>query len=983
MLGTLLLIGLTAAPTGAPADTAGDGARRLVREARIAVEGDSAPAVMARWSARLAPDSTDRAALLVLATAARLSYDDPTATRLYRRLLPPPRSSADAYTDYARLGLARLAFDRTDMPESDSLARAALAGARARHDRIAEGEALLAVADARMDEDAPVGMAYLDSARRAPPGTATELLAEVGCRRVRLAFRSGATLRPSELAAALGYARRAGARRAESQCLRTAAIDFWTRGLEDSAVVLLRQSAELQRAVRDRRSLAFTLTTLADLYRDRGAYGESRAAANESLAQASASHYVSGEALATQMLGTLAYSLRDIPTAARQLDRAYALYGTLNDSADQMNVRSWQANIARDEGDLAGARRLTREVIAEARREDAVPWTVDLFQALADIEILAGDWPAAAAALDTAEQVLRAHGTETWQGKLVYQRGRLALRRGDLDSAETIFRRYLRRLGPEDRLRQHETRAYLAEILARRGHLAAAEQELTAASDALDAWRATLDDQELRRFAFQATATDESDRNSSVPRVLAALAAGGRTEAAFALAERRRARELGDRLLAASALDARSPEGPSDASSARAVTGSVTRATTAAGIAGLLPDDGTVLVEYVTGALGAPTTAFVITRRGGPPRAHILPPADSLAGPIGRFVALVAKGEVATRDARALGGVLVDPVLAGLGPEVVRLVIVPDGPLHRVPWDALRLADGRWLVERYAVGLAPSAGALAVLWQRSRTAAPADSLRLLAMGDPDFGRLASRDTELFAAAGGLPPLPASGAEARLVARYAPHAELRLGADASAAWLRHASLVKFRVLHLATHALVDDRALGRTALALAPGDTTTSDTGSGLVTPGDLARLQLDADLVVLSACRTAGGVVVDGEGIQGLTGPLLEAGARSVVATSWRVGDRSTARFVEGLYTALADRRPVIDALRAAKLAAVRDGTPPSVWAAFEMVGDPATLVPLTPPRPRTMWWVGAGGLLVIAIAALRQWRSRRAGGRS
>jgi hypothetical protein len=139
--------------------------------------------------------------------------------------------------------------------------------------------------------------------------------------------------------------------------------------------------------------------------------------------------------------------------------------------------------------------------------------------------------------------------------------------------------------------------------------------------------------------------------------------------------------------------------------------------------------------------------------------------------------------------------------------------------------------------------------------------------------------------------------------------------------------------------------VDDRALGRTALALAPGDP-----GSGLVTPGELARLRLRADLVVLSACRTAGGVVVDGEGLQGLTAPLLEAGARSVVATSWRVGDRSTLRLVNGLCAALAKGRPVIEALREAKLVAMRDGAPPAVWAAFELVGDPATVVPLTPP---------------------------------
>jgi CHAT domain-containing protein len=181
-----------------------------------------------------------------------------------------------------------------------------------------------------------------------------------------------------------------------------------------------------------------------------------------------------------------------------------------------------------------------------------------------------------------------------------------------------------------------------------------------------------------------------------------------------------------------------------------------------------------------------------------------------------------------------------------------------------------------------------------------------------------------------------------------------------------------------VIHLATHALVDDRTLGRTALALAPGDS-----GSALVTPGELAKLQLHADLVVLSPCRTAGGVVVDGEGIQGLTAPLFEAGARSVIATSWSVGDRRTVRFIDDLYGALAKGRPVIDALREAKLAANREGLPPRIWAAFQLVGDPATVVPLTAPRSRTVWWAGAGGLVVFAIvAAVRRSRASREGAR-
>jgi len=137
---------------------------------------------------------------------------------------------------------------------------------------------------------------------------------------------------------------------------------------------------------------------------------------------------------------------------------------------------------------------------------------------------------------------------------------------------------------------------------------------------------------------------------------------------------------------------------------------------------------------------------------------------------------------------------------------------------------------------------------------------------------------------------------------------------------------------------------------------------------GFVSPGDLAALHLDADLVVLSACRTAGGVTVAGEGVQGLATPLLAAGARAVVATQWRIGDRSTVRLVDDLYAALARGIPVADALRAAKLAALRRGAPVGEWAGFTVVGDPLVRVPLAMPKPRDE---GPGGIPLAAAVVL------------
>src|SRR6185436_8040944 len=100
-----------------------------------------------------------------------------------------------------------------------------------------------------------------------------------------------------------------------------------------------------------------------------------------------------------------------------------------------------------------------------------------------------------------------------------------------------------------------------------------------------------------------------------------------------------------------------------------------------------------------------------------------------------------------------------------------------------------------------------------------------------------------------------------------------------------------------VLHFATHAVVDDWTSDRTALALAPGQGE-----DGSLTPAEILGLDLGVDLIVLSGCRTAAGPVVRGEGVQGLTAPLIAAGARAVVATLWPIRDADALRLVRHFY---------------------------------------------------------------------------------
>jgi tetratricopeptide (TPR) repeat protein len=931
----------------------------VVAEAATAWETGTGHQAASRWTERLAARNDDRAAALGLATLARLRYDYGAAEARYRELFPSDWSRADSYAVYAALGQADALLVLGRVSDADRIFEQALTGARSLGDSLVSGETLLRLGGARVrSRGLPVGRAYFDSALAILPSSAGDPAASARCRRAHLGLLLGDTTAAEALVTTLALAEDRGYRRAQAYCLRGRQIDLLYRGERDSAMAMLRQLESLRRRARDRAGLSETLLWQADVLLHQTAYGEAREVLRRALLEAMASQAAAVRASVELDLGQVFFALNDQPTAASHLDRAIGLYASLGDRRGEMLSRSWRGSVLRAAGDWAGARAEIGNALQYYRTQGDVAYQAEQYQELADVEMGAGDFAAAARELDSLEALDRRYGGGEWSVALPYQRGRVALRRGDLETARRSLEQYLAGLDSTEHLARYEVRTYLAEVSARSDRHAEAEAELATAMAELDQWRATVDDAELRAFAFQAGAQFVNDHNVSVARVLASLVEHGRVESAFALAERRRARELGDRLAQARALVA--APGPQESG------GPVEPAIpTADSVAAMLPDDSTALLQYVTGGLGAPTTVFVITRStgsGAAVRAHVAAPADSLVSAIGRFVALLEGGGAADALARELGTMLLSPALQDMSPGIRRLIVVPDGPLHRVPLDALRLPDGRYAVERYSISVAPSARVLSALWHRPRDARrdSSASVRLLAFGDPEFDS--------------LPRLEASAREARMVARYAAVSEVRLGKEASAEYLRRAPVAGYEVVHFATHALVDEHSVARTALALAGAKD------GGWVGPGDLAALKLSADLVVLSACRSAGGVVVTGEGIQGLTAPLLAAGARSVVASQWRIGDRSTVRLVEGLYRALARGLPLGEALRAGKLDAVRRGAPASEWAAFTLVGDPMVRIPLQQPRRR--WPEIAGAALVLAALVYGWQAAKRRGNR-
>jgi CHAT domain-containing protein len=276
-------------------------------------------------------------------------------------------------------------------------------------------------------------------------------------------------------------------------------------------------------------------------------------------------------------------------------------------------------------------------------------------------------------------------------------------------------------------------------------------------------------------------------------------------------------------------------------------------------------------------------------------------------------------------DSEALEERLIAPAAKELEGKK-RLVIVPCAPLLALPFQALRKGDGPYLLERYAVGYAPSVAALLELAELPRPAAP-DALPLLAVGRPAFTK-------------GLRDLPASGEEARALGElYGTGARVLLSKEATRAALT-ADAGRARVLHLATHGLVNEARPLFSALAVAPegnGD-------DGRFYAHDVLDLDLHADLVVLSACESGLGREYAGEGVLGLAWAFLAAGAPSAVVSQWSVADESTSRLMKEFHKRLrvAPAPGKAEALRQAQLALLKDGATrhPFFWALFAFVGD-------------------------------------------
>ena len=366
----------------------------------------------------------------------------------------------------------------------------------------------------------------------------------------------------------------------------------------------------------------------------------------------------------------------------------------------------------------------------------------------------------------------------------------------------------------------------------------------------------------------------------------------------------------------------------------------------------LEPDE--ALIEFSFGERGG--FAWILRRTGL--SSYRVPGADRLSADV-RLATALATGNDAeglARVGRRLYGSLIAPAAASLA-GAHRLIVVPAGPLERLPLAALRTPDEAWLAERFALSVVPSATVLSQLRRRKASTAPDALLAVAWSGLPAGG--GPRAAPAGGAGGGL---GSADAEVRDVAREVRglSGAVRIQIDATEDAFKHAPLDRYRALHLAAHARIDEVVPRRSGILLGPDAR-----DDGLLQLNEIGMLHLNANVVVLATCRSQVGRLVRGEGLMSLSRMFIYAGARSVVASLWAVDDAETRTLMRRFYGALADGYPPDTALQQAQIAMIRQGRGPSTWAAFTVAGH--AHVRVFPRRRSSLLW---GVAMLLSLAA-------------
>jgi len=342
------------------------------------------------------------------------------------------------------------------------------------------------------------------------------------------------------------------------------------------------------------------------------------------------------------------------------------------------------------------------------------------------------------------------------------------------------------------------------------------------------------------------------------------------------------------------------------------------------------------ILEYV---VADPQSYCLVISRGD---ARIVPLAgrERITALATAYLKAVKAKQPVREEGRQLYDVLLRPIAEVAKHET--LAIVPDGPLHLIPFEALVDPSERYLVETHTVIYEPSSTSLYLLTQ-DRRLSHTFAHDFLGVGGVPYNPTEMKQVSLTRGydANELSDLPASKDEV-LVAESAIHAPsntLLLGSQATESAFKRARLGQYRIIHLAVHGFASREDPNHSALVLLSDAAAGED---GLLHAAEIVQLHLNADLVVLSACDTGIGLMEGEEGVAALSRAFLLAGAKGVVSTLWPINDEYSLVVMRHFYEHLAAHEPTAEALTHAKRDMLKEFAPaaaPYYWAGFRFDG--------------------------------------------
>jgi len=771
------------------------------------------------------------------------------------------------------------------------------------------------------------------------------------------------------LSAALPMFQSLGDKQEEQGALNNIGLVQSRLGNQRLAIQVEEQSLRLAREIGNRTEEAVVLNNLGLAYHE---LGEERQAIGE-FEQALAIQHdlgnVASEGAAWSNLGAIHYTQGDLEESLEAFERALPLRKQANDRRGEANTIGKIAvvrhafgqdeealqlfqkalEIDRDVGDRSEESTATMNMgsvlMALARYPQAVE-TFDRAMRLQDRWGKTKDWGNQLSAKAVALTAMRQYdAAQTALTEALKAQRAIENRRGESESLARLAALHLARGTPGEGVQPATDAARIAaEIGEKRSRAEAlyrlarcqkalghAREALAAIEEALglsETVRGGVPDYDLRA-AFFSTVRDQYDLKVALQVMV------GDVTGAFETAEASRARSLYD------LLRNRLPAGTAPE-------------TGGAGLAKEL-DPKTVVLEYSLGREAS--YVFIVTPDG----IRELPLAGraQIEAVARKLYAAWSAHQDSPADCEALSRMLLGPVRDDIRGK--RVVVVPDGALAYIPFDALFSSPGRRLIEENEVVAMVSLSSLKLMRDRTRDRRPASKL-VAVFADPVFSgsdprvrpdRKAPgqgvRGAALSSSAGDagladLQRLVSSRREAAAISALAPEKQRweALDFDAGLAAVRDPKLADFRIVHFATHGLMNSRDPRLSGLVFSLVDRQ-GRPQNGFLRADEVANLKLGADLVVLSACQTALGKELRGEGLLGLARAFMYAGAPRVIASLWRVADSASTDLMSGFYQALLGAHvPASEALRTAKLRLLRNPlrSAPYYWAGFSLEGD-------------------------------------------